>query len=147
VKYGLGQSSTTLSSSDIQQFLISFYASFPLYNLALLLCKISLVLQYRRIFSSPDARKLCLVLLVFLGIYGIWTVFGSLFMCAPVSFFWGATDTGNCMDKSAFWFANAAINIVTDVVIFAIPVALINKLNLPRGQKIALMILFACGSV
>jgi len=42
----------------------------------------------------------------------------------------------------AFWFSNATLNIVTDIMIFAIPMPLLRQLLLPKKQKIGLMIVF-----
>ena len=41
----------------------------------------------------------------------------------------------------------AAINSILDIVVFLLPVQLIRALSIPRGQKIALLIIFTCGSL
>ena len=81
-----------------------------------------------------------------LTIYGIWTVLGSALMCIPVQYFWGVGE-GHCMNRLAFWFSNAALNIFTDILIFAIPVPLIRSLQLPSRQKMALLFVFAFGAL
>lgn len=51
------------------------------------------------------------------------------------------------MNKTAFWFSNAALNIVTDVFIYAVPIPLIRRLQIAKKQKIALIFLFALGAL
>lgn len=67
-------------------------------------------------------------------------------MCVPVQAFWG-DGTGRCMDRLAFWFSNAALNIATDIIIVVIPIPLIRTLQISRKQKIALIMVFAVGGL
>jgi hypothetical protein len=118
-----------------------------MYNLALVLTKISIVLQYMRIFTQKKIQKLCFIMIGILIVYGIWTIFGSFFMCLPVAYFWDKTIDGHCMNQLAFWFSNSALNITTDILVFAFPMPLLHALQLPRNQKIGLMIIFAFGGL
>jgi len=117
------------------------------YNLALLLTKISIVFQYKRIFTAAKVVRLCNVMIGILVVYGCWAVLGSTFMCVPVSNFWNTGISVQCMDKLAFWFSNAALNIVTDIMIFSIPMPLLKQLQLPKKQKIGLMFVFGFGAL
>jgi hypothetical protein len=107
---------------------------------------LSIVFQYKRVFDVPTVKKICKVLLPVLVVYGLWTVLGSVFMCVPVKFFWGEGE-GSCMNRLAFWFSNAALNITTDIIIIAIPMPLIKRLQIPLRQKIILMVVFAFGAL
>lgn len=113
---------------------------------ALLFCKLSIIFSYLREFKVAKTQKVCKAMLAILAVYGAWTVFGSVFMCVPVSAFWN-DGTEKCMDRLAFWFSNAALNIATDMVIFAIPIPLIRSLQISRKQKIALIMVFAVGGL
>ncbi|EAQ93100.1 hypothetical protein CHGG_01335 [Chaetomium globosum CBS 148.51] len=44
-----------------------------------------------------------------------------------------------------FWYINAAGNIITDIVIFVLPLPALCRLNLRRGQKLALLGVFSLG--
>ncbi len=118
-----------------------------MYNLALVLTKISIVFQYTRIFTQPKVVRMCRIIIGILIVYGTWTVFGSFFMCLPVAYFWDKSIDGHCMNQLAFWFSNAALNIVTDLMVFAFPMPLLKALQLPRNQKIGIMIIFAAGGL
>lgn len=127
------------------RFFLSLWLIVPFYNSGLLFVKLSIVCQYIRIFRTTKAQKICKVLLFVLTLYGCWSVLGSIFMCIPIKYFWGIGE-GKCMNKLIFWFTNAALNITTDIVIFAFPMPLIKTLQVARKQKIALTVLFACGA-
>jgi hypothetical protein len=118
-----------------------------MYNLSLVLTKISIVCQYMRIFTAPRINKFCKIMIGVLICYGCWTVLGSVFMCIPVASFWNQSLPGHCMNKLAFWFSNAALNITTDIMIFAIPMPLLGQLQLPQKQKIGLMFVFGFGAL
>lgn len=90
---------------------------------------------------------MCNILIGVLIVYGIWTFFGSTFMCLPVAYFWDKTIDGHCMNQLAFWFSNAALNICTDLIVFGFPMPLLKRLQLPKNQKIGLMIIFAFGGL
>ncbi|KAK2738362.1 hypothetical protein FQN55_000570 [Onygenales sp. PD_40] len=52
---------------------------------------------------------------------------------------------GTCINLTAFWYANATFNILSDLVLIALPVPVISTLQLPRKSKIALCGIFAVG--
>jgi hypothetical protein len=120
------------------------------YNLSLTLTKISIVFQYKRIFTTPKVVRFCWIMIGILVVYGFWTVIGSALMCIPVQKFWDIympENEGYCMNKLQFWFSNAALNIITDCMIFAIPMPLLKQLQLPKKQKIGLMFVFGFGAL
>ncbi|KAK2730127.1 integral membrane protein [Colletotrichum kahawae] len=144
IKFGLGMPMATITPDNLVRFLQCLWATIPTYNLALLFCKLSIIFSYLRVLKVATTQKICKAMLVVLAVYGAWTVFGSIFMCVPVQAFWG-DGTGRCMDRLAFWFSNAALNIATDIIIVAIPIPLIRTLQISRKQKIALIMVFAVG--
>lgn len=77
--------------------------------------------------------------------YGLWSVLSTAFMCRPVAYFWDHSIGGRCLSRLGVWFANASLNIITDIVICLMPVPVLNKLRLPRKQKFALIAVFCLG--
>lgn len=67
-------------------------------------------------------------------------------MCAPIAYFWNHELTGHCLNRHAIWFSNAAMNILTDIIIFILPMPVLKELHLPRRQKWALIAVFALGA-
>ena len=78
--------------------------------------------------------------------YGLWTFFSSVFTCVPVEAYWLIGMPGRCLNKTGLTFANAAVNIVTDLVLIVVPAPLLWRLQIPRKQKIILMCLFGVGT-
>ena len=113
------------------------------YYLSLTFTKVSILLQYLRIFPTPKFRLAAHIVLGVVCVYGAWTVFGSIFECWPVQFFWDKSiKGGHCLNQFAVWFTNAGMNIVTDIALVILPISSIQHLNLPNRQKRLLIIVF-----
>lgn len=130
--------------TDIQWFWLSVI----FYNIGLGLTKISILMQYLRIFATTTAmRYATLATLAFVILYTLEAILLSIFSCTPVDLFWNRTKTGHCVDFKALWFTHAALNIFSDVLIISLPMPVIKNLNIPRKQKFALMAIFALGAL
>jgi hypothetical protein len=78
----------------------------------------------------------------------VWTLFGNIFMCTPVSFFWNkAIPGGKCLNQFVVWFTNGTVNIFQDFVILILPMPALRSLKIQKGQKRALMVMFALGGL
>ncbi|KAK3373147.1 hypothetical protein B0T24DRAFT_527497 [Lasiosphaeria ovina] len=146
VKAGLGRA---IMFPELPGFLQALWATVPIYNFALMLCKLSITVQCYRVLRTPHMARFLRVYMGVLAAYGAWSVLGNVFVCWPVDFYWlepTGTLRGACMDKGAVTFSNAALNIVSDLVLIAVPVPLLWRLQLPRRQKIVLVCLFGGGA-
>ncbi|OAG12116.1 uncharacterized protein CC84DRAFT_1080938 [Paraphaeosphaeria sporulosa] len=126
-------------------FVKAFYASLIVYYLSLGFTKVSILLQYRRVFSTRKFQIACDVVLAVVVVYAFWTVLSSIFGCKPIQAFWTLKHPFKCLDQFTVWFFNGAMNILTDLSIIVLPMPVIRKLNLPRRQKQALIGIFAIG--
>lgn len=85
-------------------FLKPFWASIVIYNLALFLCKFSILLQYLRIFPYRLFRILNYSLMALIFAWSCWTVFSAIFFCKPVEFFWDKSiEGGTCLSQWVVW--------------------------------------------
>lgn len=87
--------------------------------------KISILLQYRRIFVQSRIQR---IILVFLVLFGVWTIVSTLLLslvCVPVAKFWELTVEGYCLDRLAIWYVLAGINLVTDFTVCIMPLPVI----------------------
>ncbi len=123
----------------------TFYASIVVYSVAICFLKISILLQYRRIFTVPIMQKLTLIGLVFEVCWAITITFLLTLICIPVSSFWDITIEGRCLPQLTIWYLNAWINLATDFMVFTMPLPLISKLQLRKPQKIMLLGVFGLG--
>jgi hypothetical protein len=115
--------------------------------MSLTFIKVSILFLYLRIFSITNMLKACYVTLVIVIIHGVWLLFSSIFGCLPIASYWNNTLSGKCLPSAASWVVTYSVNIVTNVVIFLLPLPVIGTLNLPRRQKIGVFFVFALGSL
>lgn len=86
--------------------------------------------------------------MAFLIIAVLWMVLSGFLFCIPVHYFWSVNPevhTSHCLPEGPVWYANAAMQIFTDVVILILPMPLLSKLHLPWRQKIGIMLVFGVG--
>jgi hypothetical protein len=109
--------------------------------------KMSLLFLYLRL--SPDKGfRIAVYAMIGLSIaFSISSIFASALQCIPVSMLWNPNQPGHCIDVIAFYYANAAINIVTDVIIYVLPIRVLWGLQLPKRQRLGLAFLFSLGGV
>lgn len=79
------------------------------------------------------------------AVYAIASVTATIFQCTPVRRAFNKALPGTCIDNGKFWYANAGFSIATDLLILFMPMTLVYQLQIPRVQKIALVIVFALG--
>lgn len=101
--------------------------------------------QYYRVFSSLRMKTYICLAGVLIIIWSISQILVVVFTCLPVQKFWLPETPGTCVALVPFWYANAAGNIVTDVLIFLLPLPVIGSLNLKKGPKILLLGIFGLG--
>lgn len=71
----------------------------------------------------------------------------SVFDCRPIEGFWKLNIPSVCVPSLPMWYVNAAGNIATDVIIFALPIPVVWKLQMPRTQRLSLVGVFCLGFV
>jgi hypothetical protein len=72
----------------------------------------------------------------------------SIFQCRPLSYVWNKNlHGGKCIDFNSATWANGAINILQDLIIIALPIPEVRKLQLGRKKKIGLYIMFGLGGL
>ena len=116
-----------------------------MYTSSFTFTKISILLQYLRVFNVTNIRKLCYIQIVIVSVYGVWLFFSSIFNCVPIARNWDKTVQGKCLPTTPLWLTNAALNIATDIMIVLLPMPVISSLTLPLKQKFWLAIVFAFG--
>ncbi|KAL5606306.1 uncharacterized protein BROUX77_003499 [Berkeleyomyces rouxiae] len=144
VEHGQGSHWDTLSPSEQVTYLQIFYTTLVLYTLALGVIKTAIMLQYLRIFTGK-LRKVTIICMIMIGIWSAVVFLLSAFSCSPVRAFWDKTIDGKCLPNQPVWYASAAGNILTDLVIAILPIRTLWKLHLPKSQRLSLIGVFALG--
>jgi hypothetical protein len=112
-----------------------------LYALALTSVKISILCLYLRALRYPFVTLATKILLGVVVLTHLWIIVSVFTVCVPLDAFWDRTkfQVGRtyCHKFSVYW-SHAGINIVTDFLIFALPLTVLGKLRIPRRQRMAL---------
>lgn len=92
-------------------------------------------------------RLSCYVVAGILTAWWLAVLLVTIFQCNPVQKAWSPyMTTGYCIDSIRFYKAMIIPNIITDIIIFCLPVYEVKKLHLPRGQRVGLASVFLLGA-
>lgn len=131
------------------------YVTNAAYHTTTALVKISLLLQYLRLFRQGTLRWITLIVLAIVAGWGLAFSFLAWFPCLPVSGFWHRTATSKCYgfgyrtmnEAKITLIVFAGMNMFFDIVIFLIPLTEYFRPGLRRKQILAMTGLFAMGSL
>jgi hypothetical protein len=117
------------------------------YALALGLVKSSLLLTLIRIFHVfKRFRIMAYCTIAFCICWAIQTILIAFLICRPISYNWDQVNqTGKCGDLTSAYVSIGIVDVISDIIIFVLPIPLINRLKMRRGSKFATMGLFALG--
>ena len=113
--------------------------------------RLSILLQYLRIFA-PTRRNNTLVfwgshLLIWVNfVFYVIITFLEIFACSPIEKAWNPLIIdGHCYSIFAIYIAAAAVNTVSNFLIFCLPHSVIWNLQMSRGRKVGISALFIAG--
>lgn len=117
------------------------------YVLALGTIKMSFCLLYLHIFPGRKFRIACWWLLAIVIAQTIAEVLVVLFQCTPVHKAWDATGLveGTCVNMNAFYYANFAVKLATDLALFLLPIPKVIRLKMSVGKRVGLVVMFSLG--
>jgi hypothetical protein len=92
-------------------------------------------------------RRITTVIIVLVILWTITTMLLGLLQCRPVASYWdpAAYPDHYCSPFLPGWYSNAAVNILSDIVIFTLPIPVLWKLQMPKSQRISLIGIFGFG--
>lgn len=105
--------------------------------------KIALLLQYRRIFASKLRRVINIALLI-IGSWSIGLVMLSIFTCLPIRGYWEKETKATCIPTFQ-WYIHSAGNILSDIVIFTLPIPILWSMRVSIQQRLLLIFVFCLG--
>ena len=119
-KFGLGHHIWTIKADvDMQK---CGFTSQVLYPPALCAVKLSIVFFFIRCLREVHDRKPFLYWFAAF-IFAMEAAFTTalFFQCRPINYYWDKTIEGTCFNQPAFYYADAVLNLGTDVVILSLP--------------------------
>lgn len=116
------------------------------------LIKFAIVFFFLDVFGTKLwIRRTCYGVLAFMAAWWIAFELGGIFQCTPVSGAWvlevrNRPDT-KCIRLPVFFIGQRATNLLTDLVLLAIPVIAVSKLQASLAKKCSLIFAFSLGGV
>jgi hypothetical protein len=145
----LNNNSDTGKDVSISTYTLNTYLGLIFYQLCLLLTKLSVLSFYLRMFSSrPTERRLAIITIVIVILYGIPLFFISILQCQPSSattFFSHQSGIPKCFSFNPLLITSASLHTATDAWLIILVIPCIAALALPRGQKVALATVLSLG--
>ena len=119
-----------------------------IYGLAVMLPKLAILGFYLRIFVNKAFRTTVYVLIGIVIATFLSTGITAMLQCFPFHYIWDKTiPGGRCFNVLAFYRWVSFPNILTDLVMLALPIPMIWKLNTSHAKKVGLTFGFLMGSM
>ena len=108
--------------------------------------KMSILALYIRIFPHHVFYRYCVATMILVTISVLIIVPMVIWQCNPMDAIWNLQrKNASCLSLAGVAYANAGVNIATEVVVLILPVPLLLKLRVSMSSKVALFALFGCG--
>ncbi|KAL7958605.1 putative PTH11-typeG-protein-coupled receptor [Trichoderma compactum] len=129
IENGYGMHKADLTVVELDTALRWFFIAQTPYKVTVCLNKVATILLYQRIFVT---KKFEIASYIVMGVVVAWSIGGSV--------------KATCINSDIFWVAYAVMNILTDVMVLALPIAPIMQLQLSPRSKVMLCAIFLMGS-
>ncbi|KXH35610.1 integral membrane protein [Colletotrichum salicis] len=143
---GFGLHYWNVNPENAQKILQLYYAVQMLYVVVLILAKLSIIALFARVFPDRNFQIINKLVFVFLVGHGLVFLFVIMFECTPIAGIWDRTLERKCVNVNAVAMASAILSIVEDIVIFAMPIQQLSRLQLGFKKKIAVGFMLSLGS-
>ena len=116
--------------------------------LSLLGYKMAILLLYLRLFHVSYRFKYATWATMFIVCgYLLCNIITQYFGCRPVYKFWVATAPGQCIDIIKADLAYGSMNVISDFLIFILPLPMVWRLKLSRKEKVGVSLVFMSGAM
>ncbi|KAF6835507.1 hypothetical protein CMUS01_05731 [Colletotrichum musicola] len=155
--YGLGHHFVEVPDSDRETFFQLFYISNASFSMSNAFVKLSVLLQYLRVFQDrmPRLRTTSLALIVVVALWGLAFSFMAWFPCFPPYQFYRLGSEEHCygygstnpLEVYTIVVASNGSNMALDFLILALPVPLLFSQDTMRPTRLGLIGLFFIGAL
>ena len=134
---------------DLSNWEKCLYATPIVHAAACCFPRLTLLTLYLRIFEKHRVYRIaCYILMAMVISLAIAIILVSIFICLPVGSFWSyGSESYSCLRLATFYEFTSLPNPVIDLLMLALPLPIVWRLQLPRQAKIGLTITFLTGSV
>ncbi|KAK4129796.1 hypothetical protein N657DRAFT_653079 [Parathielavia appendiculata] len=139
--YGAGQHTWDLDPNDVSSAIAwgrAAWYGILFYLLSLACSKIAILLLYIHLFTFKWARLAGQALLSLVVLSHLFMAAVTFTACIPLHSYWDFTVEKRYCHPQSMWWSNTGLHMVTDFLIFLLPMPIVWTLNLPRRQKLIL---------
>lgn len=117
-----------------------------MYLLSILGYRLALLLMYLRLFGVNKHFKYATwAVMAFVTVYLSCNFITLLFGCTPIPKYWKPREAGHCIDLHQADYAYGSMNVVSDLLMFLLPLPMVWQLQLSRREKFGLFLVFMGG--
>ncbi|KAL0932859.1 uncharacterized protein CTRU02_211822 [Colletotrichum truncatum] len=143
---GAGHHVVLLQPWHIEKLMKFGYASQVVYALSLGSLKISICWMLQRIFFVKPFKIAAWATMGLSTAWMLMTILIGLLICRPIAMQWDPTIPGGvCGDQVTAFAAVGVVDLIVDVIIFALPIPMVLKLQISKAHRVALMSIFGAG--
>ncbi|KAJ6079806.1 hypothetical protein N7467_009559 [Penicillium canescens] len=147
---GGGYHQWDIPKDDMVLFLKASYVINVLYGPVILTVKLSILFMLARLFAPY--RKWVAFIYIFSAVLGAYTIailVVKIRICKPIDAFWLGPEAtnGTCLNVLKIFLADTTFSVITDLIIFALPIALISVLHMSLMKKLRVIAILAAGGL
>ncbi len=151
VPNGLGRDVWTVPFDHITNFVRFLYPLESLYFLQIGLVKLTLLFFCLRIFPKQIMKRVLWGTISFVIVWTFAFIIASIVQCAPISYYWTSWDKdpsrhGKCVNINALAWTHAAMSILLDIWMLALPLSEVFRLQLTWRKKASVTMMFLVGT-
>jgi hypothetical protein len=125
------------------------YIATIFWGFELLLLKYSILCLYLRIFPNVWLKRAVYFFMAFSAAFTLPLLGLAAFQCIPISAIWDLRERPNakCIDWITVLNLTVVYEVISETVLFGLPIPIVLKLQMKTSKKIQLMIFFGLGVV
>ncbi|KAI9038843.1 uncharacterized protein KD926_010176 [Aspergillus affinis] len=111
--------------------------------------KLSILVFLRRLLGTLRSIRVGVTcLMVFTVCWALTELFGNIFQCWPVQYYYDTRMNGHCMaGQTKLFQTSAALSLVEDMIILILPMPVVWGLQITTRQKLTLTVVFSLGAL
>lgn len=124
------------------------YATLLTTTLTLAFTKVSVLLFYKRVFQGEVFAQVTNAMFAIIFFWTVGFFFSNLLQCWPISINWnayGGTAPDRCISETKMYLGQAYSDVLTDLMIIAMPLPCIWAMQLPVRHRIGVSCIFLLG--
>jgi hypothetical protein len=148
LRYGGGLHQWDVPEDLVPNYSQTVYATMVNYGPTVFAIKAAILLFLASVFAPYKTYvKWIYAFLIVMGIYYVVMLFLKMFICRPISMFWGATTDGQCFNQRVLILVDNIISLLSDIVVLLLPCPLTKKLQVGLMAKLKIVAIFGVGGI